>query len=85
MAAAGKKVVKITKGLKKSVDNIAHSPYLSVIIPAGQAIPAPPLGTQLGQVIYLQLLVFTAVLRIEVDYVDLAAYIFLRHFVKCMH
>jgi len=48
---ASKKVVKITKGLKKTVDNISHPPFLSTIIPAGQAMPAPPLGTQLGQVI----------------------------------
>ena len=50
MASAGRKVMKITKGLKKTIDNVNHPPFFSTIIPAGQAMPAPPLGTQLGQV-----------------------------------
>ena len=45
-----KKLVKAVKGMKKTVDQINHPPFLSAIIPAGCASPAPPLGPQLGQV-----------------------------------
>jgi len=39
MAARGRKVVK----------NIIHPPFLKLYIKAGKALPAPPLGPQLGQ------------------------------------
>jgi len=50
MAAASKKVLKVVKGMKKGVEKVNHPPYLSTIIGAGNAMPAPPLGPQLGQV-----------------------------------
>ena len=48
--AAVKKVAKVVKGMKKGVEKVNHPPFLSTIIPAGLAMPAPPLGPQLGQV-----------------------------------
>jgi len=45
-----KKAVKGLKGAKKAVDKIKHPPFLSTYIHAGEAMPAPPLGPQLGQV-----------------------------------
>ncbi|KAK2163248.1 hypothetical protein LSH36_83g04094 [Paralvinella palmiformis] len=44
-----KKAVKGLKGAKKAVDKIKHPPFLSTYIHAGEAMPAPPLGPQLGQ------------------------------------
>lgn len=38
------------KSMKKVTEKINHSSRLRVIIPAGMASAAPPLGTQLGQV-----------------------------------
>ena len=53
MASAGKKVVKIVKGLKKGAENVTrHPPYFKTYIWSGNAMPAPPLGPQLGQVCY---------------------------------
>jgi len=51
MSAVGarKGAVKVMKGMKKGVEKINHPPFLSTTIPAGNAMPAPPLGTQLGQ------------------------------------
>jgi len=49
-AAGGKKLGKLVKGMKKTVEKVIHPPFLKTYIPAGQATPAPPLGTQLGQV-----------------------------------
>jgi len=50
MASGGKKLGKLVKGMKKTVEKVIHPPFLKTYIPAGQASPAPPLGTQLGQV-----------------------------------
>ncbi|XP_074662113.1 large ribosomal subunit protein uL11m-like [Tubulanus polymorphus] len=44
--AGGKKLVRV---VKKAVDKVIHSPYMNTHIPAGQALPAPPLGPMLGQ------------------------------------
>ena len=44
------KASKVVKGVKKVTEKVHHRPYLSTYIKAGQAMPAPPLGTQLGQV-----------------------------------
>jgi len=50
-STAGKKLGKLVKGMKKAtVEKVIHPPFLKTNIPAGQATPAPPLGTQLGQV-----------------------------------
>jgi len=50
-STAGKKLGKLVKGMKKAtVEKVIHPPLLKTNIPAGQATPAPPLGTQLGQV-----------------------------------
>ena len=50
-ATAGKKLGKLVKGMKKATaEKVIHPPFLKTYIPAGQATPAPPLGTQLGQV-----------------------------------
>ena len=49
-ASGGKKLGKLVKGMKKTVEKVIHPPFLKTNIPAGQASPAPPLGTQLGQV-----------------------------------
>lgn len=37
------------KGLKKIVENVIHPPYIRTHIPAGKAMPGPPLGPHLGQ------------------------------------
>ena len=47
---ATKKGAKAVKGLKKLVSKVDHGPVLKTFIPAGKAMPAPPLGPQLGQV-----------------------------------
>ena len=47
------KLSKVVKGTKKVAEKVNHPPFLSVIIPAKLASPAPPLGTQLGQVLTL--------------------------------
>ena len=44
------KASKIVKGMRKVTQKVHHRPYLSTYIKAGQALPAPPLGPQLGQV-----------------------------------
>jgi len=49
-AAGGRGVGKYAKGMKKTVAKVIHPPFIRTNIPAGQATPAPPLGTQLGQV-----------------------------------
>jgi len=49
-ATGGKKLVKLVKSMKKIVPQVYHPPFLKTNIPAGQATPAPPLGSQLGQV-----------------------------------
>jgi len=49
-ASAGRGVGKFAKGMRKTVEKVIHPPFLKTYIPAGQATPAPPLGTQLGQV-----------------------------------
>ena len=38
------------KMVKKAVEKHAHPPFLETYIKAGQALPAPPLGPQLGAV-----------------------------------
>ncbi|XP_041352353.1 39S ribosomal protein L11, mitochondrial-like [Gigantopelta aegis] len=47
MASKGGK--RLVKGAKKLVQKVYHPPFMKVIIPAGQAAAAPPLGPQLGQ------------------------------------
>jgi len=49
-STGGKKLGKLVKGMKKIVEKVIHPPFIKTNIPAGQASPAPPLGTQLGQV-----------------------------------
>ena len=36
--------------VKKIIEKVNHPPHMKLIIPAGQAAAAPPLGPQLGQV-----------------------------------
>lgn len=38
------------KGLQSAAQKVVHPPYLKTNIPAGEALPAPPLGPQLGAV-----------------------------------
>ena len=38
------------KSLRKAVKQIVHSQVLKTNIPAGMAMPSPPLGPQLGAV-----------------------------------
>lgn len=45
------------KFAKKIVDKVDHSSKLRTNIPAGQAMPSPPLGPQLGQVRFIYLFV----------------------------
>ena len=40
----------VKKGLKKVVQKVIHPPFINTNIKAGKAMPAPPLGTQLGSV-----------------------------------
>ncbi|CAH8481311.1 unnamed protein product [Heterobilharzia americana] len=40
---------KMARKTKTPGDNVVHSPFLKIIIPAQQARPAPPLGPQLGR------------------------------------
>ncbi|XP_064623032.1 large ribosomal subunit protein uL11m-like [Lineus longissimus] len=47
MASKGMK--KVARVGKKFAEKIEHPPYMRVTIPAGGAVPAPPLGPQLGQ------------------------------------
>lgn len=50
MSSATKKITKLAKGLKKGAEKVTvHPPYFKTYIPAGSALPAPPLGPQLGQ------------------------------------
>jgi large subunit ribosomal protein L11 len=49
MSAFARKGARVVKGMKKGVEKVNHPPYLSTIIGAGSAMPAPPLGPQLGQ------------------------------------
>lgn len=51
MASKGKIAGKLGKNVKKAGANKQeYAPYLKVIIPAGSAVAAPPLGPQLAQV-----------------------------------
>lgn len=51
MASKGKIAGKLGKNVKKAGANKQeYAPYLKVIIPAGLAVAAPPLGPQLAQV-----------------------------------
>lgn len=49
-----KKAAKLAKKVvgAKGVKKVIHPPYLKTNIPAGEAMPAPPLGPQLGVVGY---------------------------------
>ena len=47
---AGKMAARVAKGMKKVVEKVKHPPFLKTNIRAGQAVAAPPLGPQLGQV-----------------------------------
>lgn len=47
MAAKG-----VVKGLKKGIEKVIHHGTLKTHIPAGMASGSPPLGTQLGQVVF---------------------------------
>lgn len=49
-ARAGKKMAKGAKKVLQQQQDVI--PFLRVTIQAGKAAPAPPLGPQLGQVIY---------------------------------
>ena len=51
MAARGKIAGKLGKNIKKAASKQEYGPYLQVLIPAGEAVAAPPLGPQLAQVI----------------------------------
>ncbi|KAI0238348.1 39S ribosomal protein L11, mitochondrial [Lamellibrachia satsuma] len=46
---AARKMGKFAKGMKKMGDKTVFSAFLETYIPAGRAMPAPPLGPQLGQ------------------------------------
>ena len=48
---AARKAGKFVKGMKKMSEKTIASAFLKSYIPAGRAMPAPPLGPQLGQVI----------------------------------
>ncbi|XP_035231885.1 39S ribosomal protein L11, mitochondrial-like [Stegodyphus dumicola] len=45
MSKSGRRV----KGFKKIIEKVIHPPYLKTQIPAGKAMPGPPLGPHLGQ------------------------------------
>ena len=47
---AARRAVKV---MKKVADKVNHRPFIKTYIKAGQAVAAPPLGPQLGQVIPL--------------------------------
>lgn len=49
MSKVAGKLSKVVGKSKKAVVPVIHSPILSVVIGAGQATPAPPLGPQVGQ------------------------------------
>ena len=55
MAARGKIAGKLGKNIKKAASKQEYGPYLQVLIPAGEAVAAPPLGPQLAQVIKHQI------------------------------
>jgi hypothetical protein len=57
MASKGKVAGKLGKNVKKVAKKQEYAPFLKVVIPAGSAVAAPPLGPQLAQVGLLRFVV----------------------------